>query len=146
LALARLQALHGGLNYLDALLTARDLGRDVQLGLVGFVGVGDIGLCRAFQQGLDLRLEFKLRGLHALVAHGLVLARARPKLGAVHANRAQLERQQPVLIRGLGLIAGRHAVCSASAVQCSASAVQVSGSASAVLRFCRADCWPARVQ
>ena len=92
-ALTLLDALARFGDGLKAILAALDLCGNVHL---GFVGLGCIGALGALQQGLDLRLEFTLGLLHALVAYCLVAAGVGLDLGAVDGHSAQLD--QPHLL------------------------------------------------
>jgi hypothetical protein len=90
-ALALLQALAGLGNGRQPRLAPSDLGRDVEL---RFVPLGLVGLLRAFEQRVNLRLEFGLGLEHVAVAHGLVAAGVGLYLAAVHRDRAQLDQTQ----------------------------------------------------
>jgi hypothetical protein len=68
-------------------LSRADLAACLALGRTGATTVAATMIC-ARQQRIDLRLEFDLSRLHALAAHGLVLARVGSKLGAVDGDRA----------------------------------------------------------
>ncbi|SXY43365.1 hypothetical protein BANRA_05284 [Klebsiella pneumoniae] len=94
--LARFQARLCRLDRLQALLAARNLGRNVQLRLVTLLVVGSLG---AIKQRLDLAMQFVLGRLHALIAHRLVAAGVGFYLGAVDRDRAKLH--QPTFARQL---------------------------------------------
>lgn len=68
-ALARLEPRARRLDDGEPILASRDFGRDVE---IGFAALGMVGRLGLGQQRINLRLQFQLRLVHALIAHRFV--------------------------------------------------------------------------